>query len=91
MVNYVLQDGNKAQMPLKNITHGGICFSVEHSLEKGDLVELDIKLPGNAEISVKGNVVWSSRLDAAVQFLPFGTDERYNSFKDFNAIQFIRN
>ena len=57
-VNYSLQNGNKAQMPLKNITHGGICFSVEHNLERGDLVELDIKLPGNAEIFVLALPMW---------------------------------
>jgi len=86
-VNYNLQNGNKAQMPLRNITHGGICFAVEHPLEKGDLVEIDIKLPGNAEIAVKGNVVWASKLDAAVQFLPFGTDERYNTFTSYQRIK----
>ena len=86
-VNYVLQDGNRAQMPLRNITHGGICFGIEHSLKKGDLVDIDIKLPGNAAISVRGNVVWSSRMDAAVQFLPFGTDERYNSFTSYQKIK----
>jgi hypothetical protein len=86
-VNYCLPDGNKAQMPLRNITHGGICFGIEHSLQKGDLVELDIKLPGNAEISVRGNVVWTSKLDAAVQFLPFGTDERYNSFTSYQKLK----
>ncbi len=86
-VNYSLQNGKKAQMPLRNITHGGICFSIEHHLEKGDLVELDIKLPGNAEIFVKGNVVWASKLDAAVQFLPFGTDIRYNSFTSYQKLK----
>ena len=86
-VNYVLQDGNQAHMPLRNITHGGVCFGVEHSLAKGDLVEIDIKLPGNAEISVRGNVVWVSKLDAAVQFLPFGTDERYNTFTNYQKLK----
>ena len=86
-VNYSLQNGKKAQMPLRNITHGGICFGVEHHLEKCDLVEIDIKLPGNSEIYVKGNVVCASKFDAAVQFLPFGTDERYNSFSDYQKIK----
>ena len=88
-VNYCLQNGARAQMPLKNITHGGICFGVDHPLEKGDLVEVDIKLPGNAEIYVKGNVVWASKFDAAVQFLPFGTDERYNSFASYQKIKAV--
>ena len=45
-VNYSLENGDKSQMPLRNITHGGICFGVEQPLEKGTLVEVDIKLPG---------------------------------------------
>ena len=86
-VNYSMENGKKVQMPLRNITHGGICFGIEQPLEKGELVEVDIKLPGNAEIYVKGNVVWASKFDAAVQFLPFGTDERYNSFKSYQKIK----
>jgi len=86
-VNYSQENGKKEQMPLRNITHGGICFGTEQPLEKGALVEVDIKLPGNAEIYVKGNVVWASKFDAAVQFLPFGTDERYNSFKSYQKIK----
>jgi len=86
-VNYCLKDGIEVQMPLRNITHGGICFGIEQPLEKGELVEIDIKLPGNAEIYVKGNVVWASKMAAAVQFLPFGTDERYNSFASYQKIK----
>jgi len=86
-VNYCLENGYRAQMPLRNITHGGICFAIDQPLEMGELVELDIKLPGNSEIYVKGNVVWASKLDAAVQFLPFGTDERYNSFISYQKIK----
>ena len=86
-VNYSLENGLKTQMPLRNITHGGVCFGIDHPLEKGDLIEIDIKLPGNAEIYVKGNVVWASKLDAAVQFLFFLTDESYNSFKSYQRIK----
>jgi len=86
-VNYSMLNGNKVQMPLRNITHGGICFQVERPLHEGDLVEIDIKLPGKAEIAIKGNVVWASKLDAAVQFLPFGTDVRYNSFMSYQQLK----
>jgi Tfp pilus assembly protein PilZ len=86
-VNYYVNDGEEIQMPLKNITHGGICFEIMYPLELGELVEVDIKLPGNNEIFVKGNVVWTTELAAAVQFLPFGTDERYNSFKSYQQIK----
>jgi PilZ domain len=86
-VNYYLKDGKEGQMPLRNITHGGICFGIEDPLEKGDLVEVNIKLPGQCEIFVKGNVVWASKMAAAVQFLPFGTDERYNSFTSYQKIK----
>ena len=82
-VNYRVNDGEELQMPLKNITHGGICFEIKHPLEMGELVTMDIKLPGNNKIFLKG----TTEIAAAVQFLPFGTDERYNSFISYQQIK----
>jgi len=87
MVQYQMNGEIKTQMPLKDITNGGVRFGVSHDLHKGDYLELEIELPRNERISVKGNVVWATKADAAVQFLPFGTDEKYNSFESYQQIK----
>lgn len=79
----------EAQMPLTDITNGGVRFAIQHDFTKGDLIELDIHIPQKCQIYVKGNIVWSSDIDAAVQFLPFGTDTRYNSFESYQLIKDI--
>jgi uncharacterized protein (TIGR02266 family) len=44
-----------------NLGRGGLAVRTLHPLALGLLVELKIKLPGKAEIEVKGRVVWSDR------------------------------
>ena len=91
MVQYQMNGEIKNQMPLKDITNGGIRFNISHHLQKGDFIELEIEIPENEKITVKGNVVWATNVDAAVQFLPFGTDERYNSFESYQQIKNLMN
>jgi hypothetical protein len=86
-VEYKLEGGQSAETPVKDITHGGLCFEFEHSAEEGNLIEIEIRIPGREKLVLKGNIVWTSISStddpnyAAMQFLPFGTDERYNSMK----------
>jgi hypothetical protein len=89
LVNYKLKDGLNAQTPLKDITNAGARFEIGHIINRGDFVELDIRIPGKDPISVKGNVVWATNFDAAIQFVPFGTDERYNSFKSYKLLKSV--
>ena len=44
-----------------NLGRGGLAVRTLHPLALGLLVELKIKLPGRAEIEVRGRVVWSDR------------------------------
>lgn len=87
MVQYQMNGEIKTQLPLKDITNGGVRFNISHNLQKGDFLELEIEIFENEKIIVKGNVVWATKDDAAVQFLPFGTDERYNSFESYQQIK----
>jgi hypothetical protein len=80
-VKYELGNGESAEVPMKNITHGGVCFGIIDMVNEGTFMELEILFPGDVKITIKGNIVWSNESDAAIQFLPFGTDERYNSFQ----------
>jgi hypothetical protein len=82
-----------AKMPLIDFTKISIRFKSKHNLQPGALIELDILIPGKKKIHVKGNVIWSTEATenregyAVVQFLPFGTDERYNSMRAHDQLQ----
>ena len=55
---------------------------------------MSIKIKDKETINVRGNVVWTQtsrenefkKANAVVQFLPFGTDERYNSLQSYDLL-----
>ena len=78
---------------LIDFTKISIRFKSKHTLQSGALVEMVILIPGKKKIHVKGHVIWSTEATenhlgyAVVQFLPFGTDERYNSMRAHDQLQ----
>jgi hypothetical protein len=90
-----LQNGEAAMKPMKDLTYSGVCFEVDGIMTVGDLIEMRIILPGEESITLKGNIIWSEMnasskiVYTAVQFLPFGTDERYNSMEIYQKLKKI--
>jgi hypothetical protein len=92
-VLYRLENGQISLKPLKDISRSCACFNIENAIEIGGIIELEIIIPGREKIFVKGIV---SRLSnpsleynpyIVVQFLPFGTDDRYNSLKSYKQLK----
>jgi hypothetical protein len=81
-----------ATVPLVDFTKISVRFMSKQTLQPGALVELIIMIPGKKKIQVKGNVIWSTDATenreghAVVQFLPFGTDERYNTMRSHDQL-----
>ena len=94
-ITYKLGTGDSDETPVKDITHGGVCFEFSHSAEVGHQLEIEFEIPGKAKFVLKGNIVWTSAGSeddpgfAAAQFLPYGTDERYNSMKNRDRLRNI--
>ena len=92
-VQYKLEDGQSAETPVKDITQGGICFEFSHSAKEGYKIEIELQIPGKEQLTLKGNIVWTAVTTAndpnyaAMQFLPFGTDERYNSMDNHKRLK----
>lgn len=92
-VVYRLKSGDEDQKPIKDITHSGVCFEFSHSTEVGHELEIELIIPGKDKIVLKGNIVWTSVTEerpegfAAAQFLPFGTDERYNTMDSHKKLR----
>ena len=77
---------------LADITKISVRFSTEQTFNMGDHIELEIIIPERHSICVRGNVVRvinskSSKTESvAVQFLPFGSDERYNTMTSYDQL-----
>ena len=69
---------------------------VEYKLKNGKSakVELTIIVKDKKKINVRGNVVWiqtakeneNNQANAVVQFLAFGTDDKYNSLQSYELL-----
>ena len=94
-VHFTTHKGEPAFSPLADLTQSSIKFEIDEELIVGDQIEVVIEVPGFRVISVKGWVAWTSNplLDspafAVVQFLPFGTDPRYNTMRSHDQIKTI--
>ena len=88
-ISYKLPDGSSSCVKLVDITRSSIRFEINNSVVIGEIIELEIIVPRKDKIFIKGHVVWTSKPDsespayAVVQFLPFGSDERYNSMQSY--------
>jgi hypothetical protein len=71
-------------VPLSDLTWSSLRFEADSSLAAGELIDLQILIPGEEKISVKGHLIWNSRSDKSernyvvVQLLPFGPGRNYN-------------
>jgi hypothetical protein len=78
--------------PLNDITKSSARFEVDHPMKKGEFIELEIIIPGRKKIHVKATVIRSSIPTTehppyvVVQFLPFGSDKRYNSMECYKQL-----
>ena len=79
--------------PLADITQMSVRFETAQTLHPGAYIEIEIMPPGKEKILAKGNIVWVSDPAAGkpgyavVQFLPFGTDERYNPLNSLQQLK----
>jgi hypothetical protein len=77
---------------LADITKISARFEISHRVNIGDLLDLEIIIPEKGSIFIKGQVVrivlsgTNSPPSVAVQFFPFGTDQRYNSMASYQQL-----
>jgi len=73
--------------PLEDLTWSSIRFATDKSLQPGELLDVEISIPGENKLRVRGCVIWISDLPinekfyAVVQFLAYGSTKPYNSIK----------
>ena len=92
-VSLNLPDGSSSRLPLVDMTRSSARFEVKNDLKIGEIIEMEIIIPHKENIHIKGKVVWTSKANAdnpayaGVQFLPFGSDECYNSMHSYEQLK----
>jgi len=93
-VEYTCENGRTANTGLINLTKISVRFYINHKLKIDELVDLSIQVKDKEIINVKGNVIWTQsakdnefkKANAVIQFLPFGTDDRYNTLQSYELL-----
>ena len=86
---------HSAQLPLRDLAKGGVGFEIAAMLDRGVTIEMKLSIPGERNLFIKGNIVWSDnitgngRIFAGVRFLPFGKGKMYNSFECWDKLEQI--
>ncbi len=94
-VSFNSNDRSVNLVSLLDISKSSVRFEFNGDLGPGDRLELEIKIPAKEKISIKGHIVRTSKADiehpccTVVQFMPFGSDERYNSTDSYNQLNEI--
>jgi len=92
----VFQNGDVSEnFSIKDMTKSSVRFEITHSIIKGEEVKVELTIPEMEPLTLKGHVIWAvdpnqqDQASAVVQFLPFGTDERYNSIECYEHLSQI--
>jgi hypothetical protein len=86
-VVYKTDDGITFNTTLKDMTISSIRFESNNYHNVGEFIEMEIIIPGKEKIQVKGKVIRVSNYYITVQFLLFGSDERYNSMNSYEQLK----
>jgi hypothetical protein len=80
-------------MPIEDLTWSSVRFSTREYLKQGESVDLEMRIPGEAKIKVKGHLIWSTQKPndethfAVVQLFPFGSGSQYNPLSIRNKLK----
>jgi hypothetical protein len=73
--------------PLEDLTWSSLRFATDKSIHPGEILDVEITIPGESKVRVRGCVIWmsdvpiSGKYYAVIQFLAYGTTKPYNSIK----------
>jgi hypothetical protein len=89
----ILRNGMTSEvLQVEDMTKSSIRFQIERSVMPGQEIEIELKVPDMDPLILKGHVIWAidpqgeEKAKAVIQFLPFGTDERYNTIQTYEQL-----
>ncbi len=76
---------------IKNISLEGLCFDCQEELHQGDLIALDVYVPGAKQpVHLQGEVRWIKPTDNAPQHSHFDTGVKLTTIEGKNVHQTVR-
>lgn len=72
-------------MPIEDMTWSSVRFTTHEYLQTGESFDLEMKIPGENKIKVKGHLIWSAQKPddethfAVIQLYPFGSGPHHNA------------
>jgi hypothetical protein len=94
-VRYRQANGVTGVGELIDLSRSAARFEVYYPLQEGTPIDMAIELPNQDIIDIRGHVVWTfeikkdQRCFGVAQFLPFGSDERYNPVQSLEKLKAI--
>ena len=81
-------------MDLKNLSKSGVCLQIKNGINKGDRLTIQLVLPGNDKIELKGQVRWKADTvgqfnEVGIQFEPFGVGRNFNPLTSLEKLRNI--
>ena len=92
VVKFYSKDGSYNLIELTDVSKSGIRFKINGDFNKGDMLDFELFIPFKEKILLKGIIIRKKENDCevadcnAVQFAPFGSDERYNSSTSYKQL-----
>lgn len=80
---------------LENISKSGICLKLKNGINIGDKLKLQMNIPGEDNLQVKGHVRWKSSKEGefnriGIQFEPFGKGKYFNPLSSLEKLRSIQ-
>ena len=101
-VVYQLESLFNDQIPVEgegeliDLTVKGVRFASEEELSAGVRLNIEIIVPGEEEIPLIGNVVWTRKLDengtinSVIEFIEFDDDPEFNSYDSLEKLEALQ-
>lgn len=80
---------------MDNLSKSGICLKLENGINIGDKLKLELNIPGENSLEIKGHVRWKLKdrgvyNKIGVQFEPFGKGKYLNSISCLDKLREIQ-
>lgn len=101
-VVYKLESVFSDQIPVEgegkliDLTVKGVRFESEEEFSAGVRLNIEILVPGEEEIPLIGNVVWTKKLDengtinSVIEFIEFDDDPEFNSLESLEKLEALQ-
>ncbi len=80
---------------LENLSKSGVCLKLKNGINIGDMLKLELDIPGESNLQLRGHVRWKSQKlgdfnKIGIQFEPFGRGKKFNPLSSLDKLREIQ-